>query len=75
MWMDAYLKHQGVSDAMMPRMMDTIPPSLWFKAIRATVVQILSSHEDNHVLDFEQEDISPATTDPAIHNNLGLELG
>jgi hypothetical protein len=26
--MNAYLRHSGVSDAMIPRLMDTIPPSL-----------------------------------------------
>jgi hypothetical protein len=68
---DAYLKHQGVSDAMMPRIKDTVPPSLlWIKAIRVSVVRTLSSHNDNHMLDFEQDDISPATIDPGTHNTL-----
>jgi hypothetical protein len=67
---DAYLRYSGVSDAMMPRLMDTIPPSLWFRAIRATVAHILSSHPDNHVLEFLKEDIPPATTDPSDHNTL-----
>jgi hypothetical protein len=35
---DAYTKHQGLSDEKRPRMTNTAPPSLWFKAIRATVV-------------------------------------
>ncbi len=51
-------------------MMNTAPPSLWFKAIRATVVRILSSHEDEHVLDFEQDDIPTTTIDPDTHNTL-----
>ncbi len=50
--------------------MDTIPPSLWFRAIRATVAHITSSEPPNHVLDFMQEDIPPATTDPNDHNVL-----
>jgi hypothetical protein len=32
--MEAYMRYAGVSDAMMPRIMDTIPASLWFRAIR-----------------------------------------
>jgi hypothetical protein len=56
-----------VSDAMMPRIMDTIPPSLWFRAIRATVTHIASSHT---LLDFLQEYIPPATTDLNDHNAL-----
>jgi hypothetical protein len=60
---DAYMRYSGVSDAMMPRIMDTIPPSLWFRAIRATVAHITSSRTHNHVLEFLQEDIPPATTD------------
>jgi hypothetical protein len=67
---DAHLRYSRVSKAMMPRLMDTIPPSLWFRAIRATVAHILSSHADNHVLDFMQEDIPPATTDLTAHNTL-----
>jgi hypothetical protein len=67
---DAYLRHSGLSNAMMPRFMDTILPRLWFKAIRATVVHILSSHADNHVLEFLQKDIPPATIDPSNHNTL-----
>jgi hypothetical protein len=59
-----------MSDAIMPRIMDTIPPSLWFRAIRATVAHIASSDPVNHVLDFMQEDIPPATTDPNDHNAL-----
>ncbi len=58
-----------MSDAMMPRIMDTIPPSLWFRATRATVTHITSSHPNDHVLDFMQEDIPPATTDLNDHNN------
>jgi hypothetical protein len=50
--------------------MDTIPPSLWFRSIRASVAHILSSHADNHVLEFLQEDIPPATTNPNDHNAL-----
>ena len=50
--------------------MDTIPPSLWFRAIRATVAHITSSEPLTHVLDFMQEDIPPATTDPNDHNAL-----
>jgi hypothetical protein len=34
------------------------------------VAHITSSHPDNHVLDFMQEDISPATTDLNDHNAL-----
>jgi hypothetical protein len=64
------MRFSGVSDAMMPRIMDTIPPSLWFRAIRATVAHITSSHIDNHVLDFMHEDIPPATTDLNDHNAL-----
>ncbi len=56
---DAYLKQQRVSDAMMPRIKETVPPSLLFKALRATVVRILSTHENNHALNFEQENITP----------------
>ncbi len=67
---EAYMRFAGVSDAMMPRIMDTKPPSLWFRAIRATVAHITSSHPDNHVLDFMQEDIPPATTDLNDHNAL-----
>jgi hypothetical protein len=67
---EAYMRYSGVSDAMMPRIMDTIPPSLWFRAIRATVAHITSSDPDNHVLDFMQEDIPPATTDLNDHNAL-----
>jgi hypothetical protein len=48
----AHLRHSGVSDAMMPRLMDTILPS----------------HADNHVIDFMHEDIPPATTDPIDHH-------
>jgi hypothetical protein len=65
---EAYMRLSGVSDAMMPRIMDTIPPTLWFRAIRATAAHITSSHKDNHVLDFMQEDIPPATTDLNDHN-------
>ncbi len=46
---EAYMRYAGVSDAMMPRIMDTIPPSLWFQAIRATVAHITSSDPDNHM--------------------------
>jgi hypothetical protein len=67
---EAYMRYSGVSDAIMPRIMDTIPPSLWFRAIRATVAHITSSHTDNHVLDFMQEDIPPDTTDLNDHNAL-----
>jgi hypothetical protein len=67
---DAYMKYSGVSDAMMPRIMDTIPPSLWYRAIRAIVAHITSSHTYNHVLDFLQEDIPSATTDLNDHNAL-----
>jgi hypothetical protein len=67
---DAYMKHQGVPDARRSRMMNTAPPSLWFKVIRATVLRILSSHDDNYVLDFEQDDIPPAMIDPDTHNTL-----
>jgi hypothetical protein len=68
--MESYMRYSGVSDAMMPRIMDTIPPSLWFRAIRATVAHITSSHPDNHVLNFMQEEIPPATTDLNDHNAL-----
>jgi hypothetical protein len=68
--MDAYMKHQGVSDEKIRRMMNTVPPSLWFKNIRATVVRILSGQKDEHILDFEQDDIPTATTDPDTHNIL-----
>jgi hypothetical protein len=64
------MRYSGVSDAIMPRIMDTIPPSLWFRAIRATVAHIASSHEDNHVMDLMQEDIPPATTDLNDHKAL-----
>ena len=67
---ESYMRFSGVSDAIMPRIMDTIPPSLWFRAIRATVAHITSSEPPNHVLDFMQEDIPPATTDPNDHNAL-----
>jgi hypothetical protein len=67
---ESYMRFSGVSDAIMPRIMDTIPPSLWFRAIRATVAHITSSEPPNHVLDFMKEDISPATTDPNDHNAL-----
>ena len=66
--MNAYMKHQGVSDEKRPRMMNTAPPSLWFKAIWATVVRILPGQKDEHILDFEQDDIPTATTDPDTHN-------
>ncbi len=55
---EAYMRYAGVSDAVMPRIMDTIPPSLWFRAIRATVAHITSSHTNNHALEFMQEDIT-----------------
>jgi hypothetical protein len=67
---ESYMRFSGVSDAIMPRIMDTIPPSLWFRAIRATVAHITSSEPPNHVLDFMQKDIPPATTDPNDHNAL-----
>ncbi len=67
---ESYMRFSGVSDAMMPRIMDTIPPSLWFRAIRETVAHITSSDPDNHVLDFMQEDIPPATTNLNDHNAL-----
>jgi hypothetical protein len=67
---EAYMRYSGVSDAMMPRIMDTIPPSLWFRAIRVIVAHITSSDPDNHVLDVMQEDIPPATTDLNDHNAL-----
>jgi hypothetical protein len=63
---ESYMRFSGVSDAMMPRIMDTITPSLWFRAIRPTVAHITSSDPVNHVLDFMQEDIPPATTDLKI---------
>jgi hypothetical protein len=56
---ESYMRFSGVSDAIMPRIMDTIPPSLWFRAIRATVARITSSDPRNHVLDFMQEDTPP----------------
>ncbi len=59
-----------MSDAIMPRIMDTVPPSLWSPAIRATVAHITSSHTDNHVLDFMQEDIPPNTINLNDHNAL-----
>ncbi len=34
------------------------------------MVRILSSHDDNHVLNFEQDDIPPATIDPGTRNTL-----
>jgi hypothetical protein len=67
---ETYLRRSDVSDAMMPRLIDTIPPSLWCRAIRATVAHITSSHADNHVLEFLQEDIPPATTDLNDHTRL-----
>ncbi len=67
---ESYMRFSGVSDAMMPQIMDTIPPSLWFRAIRATVAHITSSDPVNHVLAFMQEDIPPATTDLNDHNAL-----
>jgi hypothetical protein len=67
---ESYMRFSGVSDTMMPWFMDTIPPSLWFRAIRATVAHITSSDPVNHVLDFMQEDIPPATTDLNDHNAL-----
>jgi hypothetical protein len=67
---EAYMRYSGVSDAVMPRIMDTLPPNLWFRAIRATVAHITSTHEDIHVMDFMQEDIPPATTDLKDHNAL-----
>jgi hypothetical protein len=67
---ESYMRFSGVSDAMMPRIMDTIPTSLWFRAIRATVTHITSSDPVNHMLDFMQEDIPPATTDLNDHNAL-----
>jgi hypothetical protein len=67
---ESYMRFSGVFDAMMPRIMDTIPPSLWFRAIRATVAHITSRDPVNHVLDFKQEDIPPATTDLNNHNAL-----
>jgi hypothetical protein len=67
---ESYMRFSGVSDAIMPWIMDSIPPSLWFRAIRATVAHITSSDPPNHVLDFMQEDIPPATTDPNDHNAL-----
>ncbi len=30
---EAYMRYSGVSDAMMPWIMNTIPPNLWFRAI------------------------------------------
>ncbi len=68
--MESYMRFSGVSDAMMPRIMDTIPPSLWFRAIRATVAHLTSSDPVNHVLDFMQEDNPPVTTDLNDHNAL-----
>ncbi len=67
---ESYMRFSGLSDAIMPCIMDTIPPSLWFRAIRATVAHITSSDPVNHVLDFMQEDIPPATTDQNDHNAL-----
>jgi hypothetical protein len=67
---DAHLRRSGVSDAMMPRLMDTIPLSLWFRAIRATVAHITSSHAGSHVFEFLQENIPPAKTDLNDHNAL-----
>jgi hypothetical protein len=67
---EAYMRYSGVSDAMMPRIMDTIPRSLWFRAIRAILAHITSSHTNNHMLEFMQEDIPPATTDLNDHNAL-----
>jgi hypothetical protein len=64
------MRFSGVFDAIMPRITDTIPPSLWFRAIRATVAHIKSSDPVNHVLDFMQEDIPPTTPDPKDHNAL-----
>ncbi len=67
---EAYMRYSNVSDAIMPRIMDTIPPSLWFRAIRATVAHITASEPPDHVLDFMEEDIPPATTDLNDHNAL-----
>jgi hypothetical protein len=67
---ESYMRFSGVSDAMIPRIMDTIPPSLWFRSIRATVAHITSSDPVNHVLDFMQEDIPPATINLNDHNAL-----
>jgi hypothetical protein len=39
---ESYMRFSGVSDAMVQRIMDIIPPSLWFRAVRATMAQISS---------------------------------
>ncbi len=67
---DAYSRHSGVSDASCGHHTPYHPAYGSKPYIRVTVVHILSSLADNHVLELEfvQEDIPPATIDPRSHN-------
>ena len=62
---DNFLRKQGASDLQMPILCQNIRPSLWFKAIRATIMNMLIRESDNIL--FREDDIPPFSSDPEAH--------
>ena len=67
---DAFLRHQGASDLMMPWLCQTISPNTWFRSIRATISNILTIAPESDVLQFQNYDIPPETLDAITHSTL-----
>jgi hypothetical protein len=65
---DNFLRKQGASDLQMPTLCQNIRPSLWFKAIRATIMNMLIRESDNIL--FREDDIPPFSADPEAHSAL-----
>ncbi len=65
---DNFLRKQGGSDLQIPTLCQNIPTSLWFKAIRATIMNMLIRESDNIL--FREDDIPPISPDPETHSAL-----
>ncbi len=65
---DNFLRKQGASDVQIPTLCQHITPSLWFKAIRATMMNMLIREPDNIL--FREDDISPISADPETYSAL-----
>jgi hypothetical protein len=52
---DNFLRKQGASDLQIPTLCQNITPSLWFKAVRATIMNMLIRESDNIL--FREDDI------------------
>jgi hypothetical protein len=68
---DNFLRKQGASDLQISTLCQTITPSLWFKAIRATIMNMLIREPDNIL--FREDDIlvvPPISADPETHSAL-----